>query len=543
MKNMTIAARITAGFILLLGLMLGCGLTGIVGLSRIDNRVQEVTSGDLVFFSAMSDLKTAMGNLRRFEKDSFINIETAEKRDEYVTKWKGALEQARQALKNAQGKSSDPGTNDKLTTLSTLLGNYADGYTTITGQMSSKELQTTASANHAMEKYKEHVHGMEGQLKDLSKIAQQSADDLRAHIDETASGIRSVMTTLLLIAMVAGAILAWIIVRSIRGPLHIMSQTSRHLAESGDLRQEMPQFGRNELGTVAQALTSLVDTVRSLIRESHGHSSHLVGAADQLSQVSRQVASASRNQSEAAAASAAAIEQMTVSIHVVAESAQGVESQAHSANLKADEGVALAEKASHEISYVANSISTTSDVISQLNQRSGEIGDIVKVIHDIADQTNLLALNAAIEAARAGEMGRGFAVVADEVRKLAERTSQATSEISSRIMGVQQDTKHAYESMQEATSRIESSVRSAQSVSQTLSDIRNFSHNTVEQISNITLAIKEQSEASQSIAQNVDQIAQMNESTSRAVDDASALAQELKQLSGALDTTLNRLTA
>ncbi|GGY15351.1 methyl-accepting chemotaxis protein [Paludibacterium paludis] len=540
---MSIAARITAGFVLLLGLMFACGLTGTIGLSRIDAKVQEVTSGDLAFFSAMSDLKTAMGNLRRFEKDTFINIEHQSKRDEYIEKWKGALAQAREALKHAQGKSSDPSTNDKLGNLSALLGKYGDGFIAVTGQISAKTLATTAEANRGMEQHKESIHSMEGQLKDLSAIAQRAADELSAHIDETASSARTAMMSLLAVAMLAGLALAFVIVRSIRTPLNIMSRQSRALAETGDLRQTLPQFGRNELGTVASALATLVDSVRSLIRESHGHSSQLVNAADQLSQVSRQVANASRNQSEAAAASAAAVEEMTVSIHVVAESAQGVEEQALNTNRKAEEGVVLAEKAAQEIRRVAQGIATTSEVISQLNHRSGEIGDIVKVIHDIADQTNLLALNAAIEAARAGEMGRGFAVVADEVRKLAERTSLATSEIASRITGVQHDTQSAYQSMQEANASIDSSVAGAQSVSQTLEDIRNFSQHTVDRISDIAHAIKEQSEASQSIARNVDQIAQMNESTSRAVEDASALAQQLTSLSGALDTTLNRLTA
>jgi hypothetical protein len=106
------------------------------------------------------------------------------------------------------------------------------------------------------------------------------------------------------------------------------------------------------------------------------------------------------------------------------------------------------DQISKNLAHMAQKTQMTANGVDQLSQRADQIGGIVKLIKEIADQTNLLALNAAIEAARAGEQGRGFAVVADEVRKLAERTGQATSEISSLVNSIQSETSRSRDEME-----------------------------------------------------------------------------------------------
>ena len=116
---------------------------------------------------------------------------------------------------------------------------------------------------------------------------------------------------------------------------------------------------------------------------------------------------------------------------------------ASTAASESDANRATFRKIADNLHTMFERINAAGESVEGLSRRAGEIGGIVQLIKEIAEQTNLLALNAAVEAARAGEAGRGFAVVADEVRRLAERTANATSEISRLVAGIQAETAEA----------------------------------------------------------------------------------------------------
>ncbi|MER2000101.1 MAG: methyl-accepting chemotaxis protein, partial [Lysinibacillus sp.] len=140
----------------------------------------------------------------------------------------------------------------------------------------------------------------------------------------------------------------------------------------------------------------------------------------------------------------AAIEELSIRSNHISEQSNTTLALTETGNGKLKQSMAVMKQFNE-------TINTTFDAITILGEKSDEISKIVNVISGIADQINLLALNAAIEAARAGEHGKGFAVVADEVRKLAEQSSKSSTEVSSIVKNIQDETNRVVKSMGQGT--------------------------------------------------------------------------------------------
>ncbi|WP_305073874.1 methyl-accepting chemotaxis protein [Propionivibrio sp.] len=337
------------------------------------------------------------------------------------------------------------------------------------------------------------------------------------------------------IGVVVIGLLGFLLGRSITRPLGVMQKAIIRTATELDFTDTIKVDSKDEVGATLQAYNELLAKLRSSFAEIQAVAARMAAITAEVDTTSKEIAENSQQQSDASSGMAAAIEELTVSISMVATQAQDASLHTQESRNKADQGAEVILTTVSGIQTISESVREASERIDALRHDSESISSVANIIKEIADQTNLLALNAAIEAARAGEQGRGFAVVADEVRKLAERTSKSTQEISTLLAQMQGSAKQAVDTMAAAVREVDVGVENAQAAGRSINDIKEGSGTVVSAVEEISEAVREQSAASTSISQRIEQIAQMTErntaaagSTAEAVHDLSRMSQEIE---------------
>ncbi len=229
--------------------------------------------------------------------------------------------------------------------------------------------------------------------------------------------------------------------------------------------------------------------------------------ADRVALKSQEIATQATKVASQSQSLGATTEEMNASIEELSVSIDSIAQNGKSADL-------IAKETQHEADLGSQAIAKSIEAMEMINKSSEEINEIVKVISEIASQTNLLAFNAAIEAARAGEHGLGFSVVADEVRKLAERSSQATKDI----------TKLINESVKRVTQGGSVSKEAAFAFKKIVEGVGK----TTQAISDIAVSAQEQQTAAKDVAGAIQQVADATEKSAASSD---SIAQSTKELS------------
>lgn len=329
--------------------------------------------------------------------------------------------------------------------------------------------------------------------------------------------VSSIIAALLLILL--GLAITSMITKPVKTLLGLMSK-----AEEGDLTVQGDYNGKDEVGQLNRSFNAMLTAFRETVNKILTASENLSAAAQQISASTEEIASGSTSQAQSAQMMNELFKELSIGINTVATSAE----QASELSNRTTE---IAKEGGKVVDNSIKGMDLLSQQMSRLEDDSKKIGEIIEVIDDIADQTNLLALNAAIEAARAGDQGRGFAVVADEVRKLAERSGEATKQITTIIKGMQINTFQSVKAVEDAVS---SSQKTGESFETILGIINESNHKVVE----IAAASEQQASQSSEVLISIESISATTEESSAASEETASAAQSLAQLAEELSNTV-----
>ncbi len=345
---------------------------------------------------------------------------------------------------------------------------------------------------------------------------------------------------------------------------NVQENANEILKSSDQLREASDQMA-GATGQIASAINEVTRSAVSLSSLSQDSAREVERVAAGSQELAATAGSSAHSASESKAEATAIGERITN----VSNASLAVADAAEKSRVAAAEGKQSVDLAINSMDAISRAVERAAGTVNKLGEYGKQIGEIVKVIDEIASQTNLLALNAAIEAARAGEQGRGFAVVADSVRGLAERSSASTKEIATLIAKVQSGTREAVEAMnlgvrdvtqgREITalagtaleSIIGSVQHSAGQMKQIATDVRDLSsaaerivataQNLATMADQSASGAREMAEGTGRVTEAILQVSATSEQTSATAEEVSATTEELAAQSEELAATATQM--
>lgn len=373
----------------------------------------------------------------------------------------------------------------------------------------------------------------------LSEATRYLQDPLLADAQQTAhttahAARRDLIIGGIVLTLLIGAIMATLIY-SLNQKIGLILAQLKDVAAGKLIHRDSASLNaHDEFDQIQLTSNDMTDSLSELVGQLRHSNAALVDTANQLSDNAFTIVSGSQQIRDRSNTLATATEEISHTAADVSNMTQQVNTAANDAHTSAQSGAAVINAAIESIQSVAGSIEHTHSMVAKLGERSKEIDSVIDLIVGVAEQTNLLALNAAIEAARAGEAGRGFAVVADEVRTLAEQTVKATSSITSKIEGIQQETQQVISAMQNSLQQVAEGREKGERAVTTIKEVETLTLDAAQRTHTISTAIQEVVQTTQTMAKDMDDIAQSIEHNYHATQNIEASSQEIHQHVGAL---------
>lgn len=536
LRNLSIARRAGLGFALIALLVALLGFFALSNMASIRESAVQVESGLVPKMRLVSDIREIMLRIRTISLRMALDPNPASIA-QYRSQMDTRSQDLAKKLADLNAVIDTPEVRNLYDQFQVSLRQYQQG---LTQSFILADKQQTAELNKLLlVDMKTVVDGSGNQLNALADYYNAQINLQGQTAESQYSRSRTMVFGFVLLAALSTVALAWLLTRSIVGPLSHAVRAAENVAQ-GDLTQTVEVTGDDEVTRLLVALQTMQGSLRStlqLIRQSAGQ---MAASATDLNGITDQSSRSLQKQTAEIEQAATAVNEMTSAADEVARNAVSTSESTRLSNETARDGQQRVGETVSAIQALSTNIGETSSLVQNLADQSRDIGKVLDVIRSIAEQTNLLALNAAIEAARAGESGRGFAVVADEVRALAHRTQQSTLEIDQMVSAMRTGSSEALTSMQSSTQRASETLVLAEGAGGALSQITDSIDQIHQRNLIIASAAEEQAQVAKEVDRNIVNIRDLSAQSSSGAGQINGSSHELARLAVSLNEAVAR---
>ncbi|RAI71521.1 methyl-accepting chemotaxis protein [Pseudomonas fluorescens] len=522
MKNWTLRQRILASFAVIITIMLLMVVVSYSRLLKIENSEASVREDALpgLYYSSM---------IRGAWSDSYVRIQAMlglEEGQSFTAEdaanFKGFAERLKEQMDLYRGTITDE--EDRV--------DYAafeklhEDYHRILAEVI--ELYKRNQNAEAVNMFKGELTPtwIAGRMKvnDILRHNKTVADTEIAAIDDAVLTAKVIMGISLAIAVLAAALCGLLLMRAIMAPMNRIVKILE-IMRTGDLSSRLNLERKDEFGAVETGFNDMMTELTSLVSQAQRSSVQVTTSVTEIAATSKQQQATATETAATTTEIGATSREIAATSRDLVRTMTEVSTAADQASVAAgsgQQGLARMEETMHSVMGAADLVNAK---LAILNEKAGNINQVVVTIVKVADQTNLLSLNAAIEAEKAGEYGRGFAVVATEVRRLADQTAVATYDIEQMVREIQSAVSAGVMGMDKFSEEVRRGMSEVQQVGEQLSQI-------IHQVQALAPRVLMVNEGMQAQATGAEQI---NHALVQLGDASSQTVESLRQASFAID--------
>ncbi|WGT66276.1 methyl-accepting chemotaxis protein [Variovorax paradoxus] len=502
MKNLKIGTRLGIGFALVLALMACIAGIGVFRLQGVGQAVQEMVERSLVKERLAANwlLNTSSNSVRTFALVKSNDAQVQEYLQKHMSKTSASISETQSKLEAMLDSPEEQAISADIKEKRSQYVNLRNAILKLKSEGKEGEAATLTN-----DKLVPMLDVYDASIRSMLTHQAERIDKAADAVEGLNRAGRANVIVLAVVALLLGAVLAWLLTRSITRPLNEAVRVAQTVA-GGDLTSHIESSSTDETGLLMQALKNMNTSLATVVGGVRTGTDAIATASGQIAAGNQDLSSRTEEQASSLEETAASMEELTSTVKQNADNAR----QANQLALSASE---VAIKGGNVVGQVV-------DTMASINASSKKIVDIIGVIDGIAFQTNILALNAAVEAARAGEQGRGFAVVASEVRSLAQRSAAAAKEIKGLI--------------DDSVGKVDVGSALVGEAGKTMEEIVSGVKRVADIIGEITAASQEQSTGIEQVNQAISQMDQVTQQNAALVEEAAAAAQSMQEQAASL---------